>query len=149
MHFSEVNSKQLDTFTPFWSWSEAPRTAFAFLSDDNNEPISFLRLFDRTLKLQKSDRHCMIEVLGIGGLFTVNELRGRGIASELIKKVISVYPEYPGFVAISRKNDSVFLDCGFKAIRTSENKKNQDVYFYSRYMSLNISSWQLIPGNHF
>lgn len=96
-----------------------------------------------------------IPVAGIGGLVTVPERRGFGIASALINYVCNNEDPrvFVGFVANSRRGDGVFTQCGFVAIAVSPTHgRTEDLYWRSMggvdFIRPPIDS-HLSPEDHF
>lgn len=133
-----------------WHWKEEPMRVVGFLI--GGDIVSCLRLFKRVIEVSQKTK---IDVLGIGGLWTVSEHRGKGLAKQCIRYVLSTTePSLWGAVIAHGKRvpDSIFWQCGFDSLGPSPTKPgNQDLFI--RYLSgISIdsqSNWKLIPGDHF
>ena len=133
-----------------WRWNEEPVRCVGYLK--GGDVVSCLRLFKRTIEISQKTK---IDVFGIGGLWTVPEYRGQGLAKQCIRHVLMTTDVCSCAAIIAhgkRCEDSVFLHCGFDSLGPSPTKPgNQDIYI--RYLtSMRIgedANWKLIPDLHF
>jgi hypothetical protein len=149
MMYREVKEEELSTInSSHWSWDEAAHSCWAVF--DGRSLIAGLRIFRRTLVYNDIS----IPVAGIGGLITIPERRGFGVASSLINFVCNNEDpgEFVGFVANSKRGDCVFSQCGFVALAPSSSARLQDLYWRSMggvdFLESPIDVY-LAPGNHF
>lgn len=127
MNIVQVSVADADDLTPWWAGSLAENPECWAVTGDAGEITSVLRLFSRWFDTGTAN----LRAVGIGCLYTVDALRGRGLARGLVGWVCD-HLEACGVevvIAHSRVDDSVFDACGFESIGPSPTRPDdQDLY---------------------
>ena len=155
MNIVAVSEDELSTITPsHWRWGESAASAYATL-DSKGKIVAGLRIFDRQMHYGSG---VLLSVAGIGGVITIPELRGGGLARCMVDHVCKDESsfDYVGFIANSRKGANFFHHAGFFVIGASTTKKDQDLFwrpmnYEHGVVILNDREYEieLLPESHF
>lgn len=135
-----------------WRWREEPIYWVGWIAERGM--VSACRLFHR--QLVRSDASIEIEVVGIGGVFTAEDRRGKGFATMMLHGVQSHFEgEVAGLVLHGRRSDkhNLYAEMGFQKL-WDDCKKGSATWFFPTTPVLTIHSllateWALKPGAWF
>jgi GNAT superfamily N-acetyltransferase len=128
-----------------WIWEESPQSCWVAIDNDGRFASCFF-IFNRLLFYGP----VQLSVGSIGGLFTLKRYRGFRLARKLLRTGIKAERGYCGFIANSRRLNTVFTKVGFRSIGPSLTREDQDLYWRSGTVSLLYeAAWSLDSMRHF
>lgn len=151
--FSGDGNSYLDMRQPWWEWKNKPDLTVVIVFEDVSKnfvtpPLAAARLFKRKARCRGIRMPC----IGIGGVFTPKELRGKGYATRLLNMLmiemrrLDVAP----LAALYAQKRTIYERLGFVRVRDSGKYGG----FYIAPISSGVDifpsqDWTLFPEGHF
>lgn len=141
---------------PHWEWPTAPPSkaivAYVMGSDGLRVPAACLRLFKRhiTSPGMNGDGGSCFSCYGVGGVFTEERWRGRGIASLLLGRAEDFARERGSFLALfAVYGKGLYLRAGYVAV--SKANEREHLWIKSTDVGLSVlpGNWSIYPDGHF